>query len=51
MAAMRESIHFPPENLCEIQYGSGIAIVKSIRQFVENTSADINANFHAPEQQ
>ena len=35
----------------QIQEDSGIAIRESFMQFVENVFPDINANFHAPEQQ
>ena len=51
MAEMPDSIDIPPENLYEIQDDSGIAIMKCLRLFVEKIFPDINANFHAPEQQ
>ena len=51
MEELRDSIHIPPENICEIQDDSGIAIRESLRLFVEKISPNINANFHPPEQQ
>ena len=46
-----DSIHIPPDNLYKIQDNSGIAIMESHRQFVEKVFPDINADFHAKEQQ
>ena len=51
IAELRDSIHIPPENPCEIQDDSGIAIRESLRHFVEKIFPDINANLSAPEQQ
>ena len=51
MAELPYSIHIPPENLCKIQDDSSIAIMESLRYFVEKIFADIIANFHNPEQQ
>ena len=42
---------FQQKTLFEIQDDSGIAIRESIRYFVEKIFSDINACFHAPEQQ
>ena len=50
MAELRDSIHIPPENQCEILNDSGIAIRESLRYFVEKIFTDNNAYFHAPEQ-
>ena len=51
IAELPDSIHIPPENICEIQDDSGIAIRESLRHFMEKIFSDISANFHAPEQQ
>ena len=48
IADRRDSIHIQPENLCEMQDDSDIAIRESIRHFVEKIFPDIDANFHAP---
>ena len=42
IAEQPDSIHIPPENLCEIQDDSGIAITESLRFFVEKIFPDIN---------
>ena len=46
-----DSIQIPPRYLYEIQHDSCIAIRESLRKFLEKTLPNINANFHAPEQQ
>ena len=51
IAELHDSIHIPPENLCKIQDDSSIDIMESLRHFLETIFPDINANFHAPEQQ
>ena len=51
IAELPVSIHIPPENPYGTQDDSGIAIMESLRHFVEKIFPDINANFHAPEQQ
>ena len=51
MAELRDSIHISPENIYEIQDNSSIAVRECLRHFVEKIFPDINANFHAPEQQ
>ena len=51
IAELPDSIHIPQENLYEIQDDSDITIRESLRQFVEKVFPDINANFHAQEQQ
>ena len=51
IAELPDSINIPPENPYKIQDDSGIAIRESLRHYVEKIFPDINANFHAPEQQ
>ena len=51
IAELPYSIHIPPENLCEIQDDPCIAIMESLRLFMQKIFRDINAKFHAPEQQ
>ena len=49
MAELPDSILIPPESSYEIQYDSGIAIMESIRHFVEEILPDITAKFNATE--
>ena len=51
MAELPDSILILPENPCEIQDYSGIAIRESIRHFMEKIFPDNYSNVHAPEQQ
>ena len=51
IAELPDSIHIPPENPYGKQDDSGIAIRESLSHFVEKIFPDINANFHASEQQ
>ena len=51
IAELPDSIHIPPENLSKIQDDSVISIREYLRHFVDKIYPDINANFHAPEQQ
>ena len=50
-AELPDSTHIQPENPYKIQDDPGIAIRESRRHIVNKTFPDINANFHAPEQQ
>ena len=51
IAELLDNIHTSPENLHNIQDDYSIAIMKSLRQFMEKVFPDINTNFYAPEQQ
>ena len=51
IAELPDIIHIPPENPYKIQYDSGVSIRESLRHFVEKIFPNIDANFHAPEQQ
>ena len=51
IAELCDTIHIPPENLCETQVDSSIAIRESLGHFVEKLFPDIDASIHTPEQQ
>ena len=51
VAELPDSIHIPPENQYEIQDDFGIIIRESLRHIMKKIFPDVDANFHAPQQQ